>query len=62
MGEIPEAYLGTTIKNAVVTVPTYFSDSQRQATNDTGVIAGLNVLRTISEPTAAAIAYGYQRW
>ncbi|XP_058199590.1 heat shock cognate 70 kDa protein 2-like [Rhododendron vialii] len=58
MKEIAEDYLGTTIKNAVVTVPAYFNDSQRQATKDAGVIAGLNVMRIINEPTAAAIAYG----
>ena len=58
MREIAEAYLGSTIKNAVVTVPAYFNDSQRQATKDAGVIAGLNVLRIINEPTAAAIAKG----
>ncbi|WCJ19533.1 Heat shock 70 kDa protein [Euphorbia peplus] len=58
MREIAEAYLGSTVKNAVVTVPAYFNDSQRQATKDAGVIAGLNVMRIISEPTAAAIAYG----
>ncbi|CAN1769797.1 Heat shock cognate 70 kDa protein 1 [Linum perenne] len=52
-----EAFLGTTVKNAVVTVPAYFNDSQRQATKDAGVIAGLNVMRIINEPTAAAIAY-----
>jgi hypothetical protein len=57
MREIAEAYLGTAIKNAVVTVPAYFNDSQRQATKDAGVIAGLNVLRIINEPTAAAIAF-----
>ena len=61
MKEIAEAYLGTTIKNAVVTVPAYFNDSQRQATKDAGVIAGLNVLRIINEPTAAAIAYGLDK-
>ncbi|XP_010456365.1 PREDICTED: probable mediator of RNA polymerase II transcription subunit 37c [Camelina sativa] len=61
MREIAEAYLGTTIKNAVVTVPAYFNDSQRQATKDAGVIAGLNVLRIINEPTAAAIAYGLDK-
>ena len=59
MREIAEAYLGTTIKNAVVTVPAHFSDSQRQATKDAGLIAGLNVMRVIAEPTAAAIAYGH---
>jgi L1 cell adhesion molecule like protein len=58
MREIAEAYLGSTVKNAVVTVPAYFNDSQRQATKDAGVIAGLNVMRIINEPTAAAIAYG----
>jgi L1 cell adhesion molecule like protein len=58
MKEISEAYLGREVKNAVVTVPAYFNDSQRQATKDAGVIAGLNVLRIINEPTAAAIAYG----
>ncbi|OWM81878.1 hypothetical protein CDL15_Pgr007916 [Punica granatum] len=55
------AYLGQTIKNAVVTVPAYFNDSQRQATKDAGAIAGLNVLRIINEPTAAAIAYGLDK-
>lgn len=58
MKEIAETYLGTTVKDAVITVPAYFGDSQRQATKDAGVIAGLNVLRIINEPTAAAIAYG----
>nr|GEV33856.1 heat shock cognate 70 kDa protein 2-like [Tanacetum cinerariifolium] len=58
MKEIAEAYLGTTIKNAVVTVPAYFNDCQRQATKDAGAISGLNVMRIINEPTAAAIAYG----
>jgi len=58
MKEIAEAYLGKTVKNAVVTVPAYFNDAQRQATKDAGVIAGLNVVRIINEPTAAAIAYG----
>lgn len=53
-----EAYLGYTITSAVVTVPAYFNDAQRQATKDAGVIAGLNVKRIINEPTAAAIAYG----
>jgi molecular chaperone DnaK (HSP70) len=51
-----ESYLGSQIKDAVVTVPAYFNDSQRQATKDAGVIAGLNVLRIINEPTAAALA------
>jgi len=58
MKQTAESYLGTDIKDAVVTVPAYFNDSQRQATKDAGTIAGLNVLRIISEPTAAAIAYG----
>ena len=61
MKETAEAYLGTTVKNAVVTVPAYFNDSQRQATKDAGTIAGLNVLRIINEPTAAAIAYGLDK-
>tara|TARA_Y100000817_G_C16855850_1_gene543965 strand:+ start:733 stop:2646 length:1914 start_codon:yes stop_codon:yes gene_type:complete len=58
MKEIAEAYIGDEVKDAVVTVPAYFNDSQRQATKDAGLIAGLNVLRIINEPTAAAIAYG----
>ncbi|KAM4016053.1 heat shock cognate 71 kDa protein-like [Anomaloglossus baeobatrachus] len=58
MKEISEAYIGKTITNAVITVPAYFNDSQRQATKDAGTISGLNVLRIINEPTAAAIAYG----
>ena len=61
MRETAEAYLGTSITNAVVTVPAYFNDSQRQATKDAGLIAGLNVLRIINEPTAAAIAYGLDK-
>merc|ERR1712038_1002890 len=61
MKETAEAYLGHDIKDAVVTVPAYFNDSQRQATKDAGVIAGLNVLRIINEPTAAAIAYGLDK-
>ncbi|KMZ68962.1 Heat shock cognate 70 kDa protein [Zostera marina] len=61
MREIAEAYIGVSVKNAVVTVPAYFNDSQRQATKDSGVIAGLNVLRIINEPTAAAIAYGLDK-
>uniref|UniRef100_A0A8D1K2N6 Uncharacterized protein n=1 Tax=Sus scrofa TaxID=9823 RepID=A0A8D1K2N6_PIG len=61
MKEIAEAYLGHPVSNAVITVPAYFNDSQRQATKDAGVIAGLNVLRIINEPTAAAIAYGLDR-
>merc|ERR1712032_750311 len=58
MKEIAEAYLGKEVKNAVVTVPAYFNDGQRQATKDAGAISGLNELRIINEPTAAAIAYG----
>jgi molecular chaperone DnaK (HSP70) len=61
MKETAEAHLGGTINNAVVTVPAYFNDSQRQATKDAGIIAGLNVLRIINEPTAAAIAYGLDK-
>lgn len=61
MKETAEAFLGTTVKDAVVTVPAYFNDSQRQATKDAGVISGLNVLRIINEPTAAAIAYGLDK-
>jgi L1 cell adhesion molecule like protein len=61
MKEIAEAYLGKTVTDAVITVPAYFNDSQRQATKDAGVIAGLNVLRIINEPTAAAIAYGLDK-
>jgi len=61
MKEIAEAFLGRVVKNAVVTVPAYFNDSQRQATKDAGVIAGLNVMRIINEPTAAAIAYGLDK-
>nr|GEU97987.1 putative heat shock protein 70 family [Tanacetum cinerariifolium] len=58
MKETAEDYLGKPVKDAVVTVPAYFNDSQRQATKDAGTIAGLNIIRIISEPTAAAIAYG----
>merc|ERR1712202_119141 len=61
MKETAEAYLGKTVTDAVVTVPAYFNDSQRQATKDAGSIAGLNVLRIINEPTAAAIAYGLDK-
>ncbi|CAG99965.1 Hsp70 family ATPase SSA3 [Kluyveromyces lactis] len=61
MKETAEAYLGTKVNDAVVTVPAYFNDSQRQATKDAGTIAGLNVLRIINEPTAAAIAYGLDK-
>ena len=61
MKEVAEAHLGHFVKDAVITVPAYFSNAQRQATKDVGKIAGLNVLRIISEPTAAAIAYGLDR-
>merc|ERR1719392_272234 len=61
MKETAEQYLGKTVNNAVVTVPAYFNDSQRQATKDAGIIAGLNVKRIINEPTAAAIAYGLDK-
>ena len=61
MKETAEAYLGKTINNSVVTVPAYFNDSQRQATKDAGTISGMNVLRIINEPTAAAIAYGLDK-
>ncbi|OXG15140.1 hsp72-like protein [Cryptococcus neoformans Ze90-1] len=61
MKETAEAYLGGTVSKAVVTVPAYFNDSQRQATKDAGAIAGLDVLRIINEPTAAAIAYGLDK-
>ncbi|NP_001243928.1 heat shock protein 68 [Bombyx mori] len=61
MRETAEAYLGTAIRDAVITVPAYFNDSQRQATKDAGAIAGLNVLRIINEPTAAALAYGLDK-
>jgi heat shock protein 1/8 len=61
MKQTAEAYLGTTVTNAVVTVPAYFNDAQRQATKDAGIIAGLNILRIINEPTAAAIAYGLDK-
>jgi len=61
MKDTAEAYLGQTVKDAVVTVPAYFNDSQRQATKDAGIIAGLNITRIINEPTAAAIAYGLDK-
>ncbi|WKY16168.1 hypothetical protein Q1695_001112 [Nippostrongylus brasiliensis] len=61
MKEIAESYLGKEVKHAVVTVPAYFNDAQRQATKDAGTIAGLNVVRIINEPTAAAIAYGLDK-
>ena len=61
MKETAEAYLGKKVTHAVVTVPAYFNDNQRQATKDAGIIAGLNVLRVVNEPTAAAIAYGLDK-
>lgn len=61
MKDVAESYLGEPVKDAVVTVPAYFNDSQRQATKDAGAIAGLNVLRIINEPTAASIAYGLEK-
>jgi len=61
MKEVAESFLGKEVKNAVITVPAYFNDSQRQATKDAGAITGLNVLRIINEPTAAAIAYGLDK-
>ena len=61
MKKVAEDYLGSEVKNAVVTVPAYFNDSQRQATKDAGLISGLNVLRIVNEPTAAAMAYGLDK-
>jgi len=61
MKEIAEQFIGKPVKSAVITVPAYFNDSQRQATKDAGTISGINVLRIINEPTAAAIAYGLDR-
>merc|ERR1712178_504801 len=61
MKEVAEAYLGKDVPSAVITVPAYFNDSQRQATKDAGTICGMNVLRIINEPTAAAIAYGLDK-
>ena len=61
MKQTAETYLGCNVNDAVVTVPAYFNDAQRQATKDAGVIAGLNVLRIINEPTAAALAYGLDK-
>ncbi|MBQ2952239.1 MAG: Hsp70 family protein, partial [Clostridia bacterium] len=61
MKETAEAYLGETVTQAVITVPAYFNDAQRQATKDAGTIAGLNVRRIINEPTAAALAYGVDK-
>ena len=63
MKETAEAYLNQKVSHAVITVPAYFNDSQRQATKDAGQIAGLNVMRVINEPTAAALAYRKsQKW
>lgn len=61
MKEVAESYLGEKVINAVVTVPAYFNDAQRAATKDAGTIAGLNVLRVVNEPTAAALAYGLDK-
>jgi heat shock protein 5 len=61
MRDVAETYLGTAVTNVVVTVPAYFNDGQRQATKDAGTIAGLNVVRILNEPTAAAIAYGLDK-
>ena len=61
MKDIAESYLGNKVTDVVITVPAYFNDSQRQATKNAEIIAGLNVLRTINEPTAAAIAYGLDK-
>ena len=61
MKEIAESFLGEKVTDAVITVPAYFNDAQRQSTKDAGIIAGLNVLRIINEPTAAAIAYGLDK-
>jgi molecular chaperone DnaK len=61
MKKTAEDYLGTTVSDAVITVPAYFNDTQRQATIEAGQIAGLNVLRIVSEPTAAALAYGLDK-
>merc|ERR1711992_442582 len=61
MKEVAEAFLGTKVTHAVVTVPAYFNDAQRQATKDAGTISGMTVMRIINEPTAAAIAYGLDK-
>lgn len=61
MKEAADSYLGQSVEKAVVTVPAYFNDSQRQATKDAGKIAGLDVVRIINEPTAAALAYGVDK-
>src|SRR3546814_2946000 len=61
MKEAAESYLGETVSQAVITVPAYFNDAQRQATKESGKIAGLEVLRIVNEPTAAALAYGLDK-
>jgi molecular chaperone DnaK (HSP70) len=61
MKDTADAYLGTVVNSSVVTVPAYFNDSQRQATKDSGTISGMNTLRIINEPSAAAIAYGLDK-
>ena len=61
MKRVAEEYLGDTVQQAVITVPAYFNDAQRQTTSDSGRIAGLELLRIINEPTAAALAYGFGR-
>ena len=61
MREIAESYLGDTITNIVVTVPAHFDSSQRRATKEAGTVCGLNVIRIVNEPTAAAIAYGLDK-
>ena len=61
MKQVAESFLGQTVTKAVITVPAYFNDAQRQATKDAGAIAGLQVLRIINEPTAAALAYGLDK-
>ena len=61
MKEVAEGFLGQKVANAVVTVPAYFNDAQRAATKDAGTIAGLNVMRVVNEPTAAALAYGLDK-
>ena len=61
MKEVAEGFLAQKVQNAVVTVPAYFNDAQRAATKDAGTIAGLNVLRVVNEPTAAALAYGLDK-
>ncbi|MFS7948605.1 putative Heat shock protein 70 family [Helianthus anomalus] len=60
--EAAQAYLGTTVTNAVITVPAYFSDKQRQETKDAGALVGLNIMRLISGPTSVAIAYGLNKF